>query len=150
MLSMSDDAALDGFARSEDRSAAHQPIVDHVNVLVTTATGAAIDLGCGSGALLEQLTLCRPGLRPVGVEVDPVRARVARQRLDPLGGQVVEADLLDLEAWSSKAWGEGRALVALLMPGRLVEASETQPDAAARLVTALYANVQHIVASTLR
>jgi len=142
---MSDEAALDGFTNPEARSAAHQPIVDRVNALVSAETGVVVDLGCGSGALLERLTLCRPGLRPLGVEVDPARARVARERLDPLGGQVVVVDLLDRQAWSSKAWGEGHALVALLMPGRLVEANITQPDAVAELVTALHANVKHTV-----
>lgn len=135
---MTDDTALDGFADCAARSAAHQPIVDRVGALVGPVAGVAIDLGCGSGALLERLSGCCPGLRPLGIEFDPARAAVANERLVPLGGEVVVADLFDVQAWST-----GPALLALLMPGRLIEGGDTL---ATELLESLRAKVQYIVA----
>jgi len=140
---MSDDslmahAALDGFASATARSAAHQPIVDLVDSLVGATTGAAIDLGCGSGALLEQLSFRCSGLLPVGIELDPTRAAAAKERLASRGGDVIVADLQDVEQWP-----RGPAVIALVMPGRLIEAGETH---AAKVIEALRAKAQHIVA----
>ncbi len=64
--------------------------------LARTGATAVIDLGCGIGS--DLVAFARAGLRVRGVELDPVRASVARANLRALGqeGEVVEADLVDV------------------------------------------------------
>jgi SAM-dependent methyltransferase len=63
---------------------------------------AVIDLGCGIGG--DLVALARAGLRVRGVERDPVRAAIARANLGALGldGEIVEADLADVQPRSDE------------------------------------------------
>lgn len=141
---MDEDPALDGFVTVVDREAAHAPIIEFVVERLGVGGGTVIDLGCGSGALLAQICQRRPGVRPVGVEHDVDRAVRARDRLSGFGGEVVVGDVLDIEEWSSSAWESGPAAVALLMPGRLIEArADGRPTE--QLISALATNVHHVV-----
>jgi len=58
---------------------------------------AVVDLGCGIGG--DLVAFAQAGLRVRGVERDPVRAAMARANLRALGldGEVIEADLADVE-----------------------------------------------------
>ncbi|MGH3457976.1 THUMP-like domain-containing protein [Aeromicrobium sp.] len=70
--------------------------------LVESGVTAVIDLGCGIGG--DLVALARAGLRVRGVELDPVRAAVARANLAALGldGEVVEGDLGDVAPLSDE------------------------------------------------
>lgn len=65
--------------------------------LAAAGVGAVVDLGCGIGG--DLVALARAGLRVRGVERDPVRAAIARANLAALGlpGEVLEADLADVD-----------------------------------------------------
>lgn len=62
--------------------------------LVASGVRAVLDLGCGIGG--DLIACAQAGLRVRGVELDPVRAAIARSNLAALGlpGDVVEADAL--------------------------------------------------------
>ena len=65
--------------------------------LAAADVAAVVDLGCGIGG--DLVALARAGLRVRGVERDPVRAAIACANLGALGldGEVVEADLADVQ-----------------------------------------------------
>lgn len=146
MSSPSDDPQLDGFSTVEGRNTAHRPIVEHVARLLDNGAASVLDLGCGGGALLAGICERHQGVRPIGVEIDVERAARARARLGPLGGDVVGADMFDVGSWADLAWGRHRVDVALLMPGRLLEArSAGDAEASAALIDVLGSNVDHVV-----
>jgi len=64
--------------------------------LVRLGVEAVVDLGCGVGG--DLVAFARAGLRVRGVERDPLRAAMARANLQVLGlgGEVVEADAVDV------------------------------------------------------
>jgi predicted RNA methylase len=70
--------------------------------LKAAGTTAVVDLGCGIGG--DLVAFARAGLRVRGVERDPVRAAIARANLRALrlDGEVVEADLADVQPRSDE------------------------------------------------
>jgi SAM-dependent methyltransferase len=70
--------------------------------LKAAGTTAVVDLGCGIGG--DLVAFARAGLRVRGVERDPLRAAIARANLGALGldGEVIEADLADVEPRSDE------------------------------------------------
>lgn len=70
--------------------------------LAGTGATAVVDLGCGIGG--DLVAFARAGLRVRGVERDPVRASVARANLRALGldGEIVQADLDDVQPRSDE------------------------------------------------
>ncbi len=70
--------------------------------LKAAGTTAVVDLGCGIGG--DLVAFARAGLRVRGVERDPVRAAIARANLGALGldGEVIEADLADVQPRSDE------------------------------------------------
>jgi hypothetical protein len=129
----------DGFATVAARRTAHRPIVALVADVLGDRGGRVLDLGCGSGALLEAITCAAPGVEPYGIEIDGGRAARARVRLSASGGAVFEGDLFALDdPWTGPRWA-----VALVMPGRLLEAPA---EAAARLRTRLASRCDRAIA----
>ena len=70
--------------------------------LKAAGTTAVVDMGCGIGG--DLVAFARAGLRVRGVERDPVRAAIARANLSALGldGEVIEADLADVQPLSDE------------------------------------------------
>ncbi len=129
----------DGFATVAARATAHRPIVALVARVLGDRGGRVLDLGCGSGALLEAITYAAPGVVPYGIEIDGGRAARARVRLSATGGSVFEGDLFALDGpWAGPRWA-----VALVMPGRQLEAPA---EAAARLRERLAARCDRVIA----
>ncbi|MFZ2031035.1 MAG: class I SAM-dependent methyltransferase [Vitreimonas sp.] len=80
-----------------------------------------MDLGCGNGRLVATIARLHPGLIPVGVEIDPLRADRGCDVLNRASGQLYCADIFS----SASPWFEGeRHQLTILMVGRLLEADE--------------------------
>lgn len=106
--------------------------------LLPRSCRSVLDLGCAVGAVGLALKARQPGVRVVGIELDPAMAAVARERID----RVVVGDLGAPDALSSLAderfdgvvagdilehltdpWSVLRALAPLLRPGATIVAS---------------------------
>jgi SAM-dependent methyltransferase len=102
---------LNGFSNAQAMQQAHDVLVQAA-VFRMKATGARVlDLGCGSGVLLERFQR-QYGCDVHGVEDSNVRAGAAQV-------PVTRVDLMDPEKWPSGEWD-----VVIFMPGRLLEAPE--------------------------
>jgi len=120
-------AADNGFASVAAMHDAHRPIVDAANRLLDGRGGDVVDLGCGNGALLASLMDAAPGIMPFGIDLDSSRIAHARTLHPAQASNFFAGDLFD----DSPLWTAGRRYaLALLMPGRLLEA---QPVETARL-----------------
>jgi len=106
---------LNGFSSQAAMEEAHRTILA---VLSTFTPGKLLDLGSGTGRLLELAQ--KTGWSVTGIENDPVRAGAAKVRTK-------RGDLFEVGIW------EGKFDVVLLMPGRLIE----QPEKAEALRAAL-------------
>jgi SAM-dependent methyltransferase len=116
-------ATDNGFGSLQDMRSAHHPIVDVVTEALSGNSGNVIDLGCGNGALLEQLSARVKGIVPFGIDVDAQRIDHARALHPRFADHFVTGDLFD----DDRLWPVGRRYaVALLMPGRLLEADPTR------------------------
>lgn len=123
-------------APADHHAHAYESPRPEVQALVPAGARRILDAGCSSGALGAALK-ARQGAEVVGVEVDPVYAAAARERLDA----VVEADLEELAARPGlrdelgrfdclvaadvlehlrDPWGVLRTLVELVEPGGTV------------------------------
>ena len=115
-----------GFASAEAMDDAHRPIVDAAIAALGGAGGHVMDLGCGNGALLEELVDAAPGVVPFGVDVDPARIAHARTLHPDHAANFVVGDVFD----DPRVWADGRRFaLALLMPGRLLEARPEHAEA---------------------
>lgn len=119
-------AADNGFASEAAMHAAHEPIVRLVAEHFAGRVASVFDLGCGGGALLLALRERHPGLAVGGVDADPARISRARRLLAGQSERLFEGDLCDTAA----AWAGQSVDLAMVMPGRLIEAG---PAGAARL-----------------
>lgn len=115
---------LNGFQTPEAMQEAHTVLLWAYGqpppvALPVAAERHVLDLGCGTGALLDRL----PAASRWGVERDPARAALAQQAPHL---RILVADLFrlpDWQAWASRQWD-----VVLLMPGRLLEAPAEAAD----------------------
>lgn len=113
--SAADIAALNGFGSPEAMDAAHKVVLDVLGAPLTPST--VLDLGCGTGRLLEHAQ--KLGWEVWGVESDEVRAGRATVSVDT-------ADLFDIERWRFNG-----PTTVLLMPGRLIERGVDAPESVA-------------------
>ncbi len=112
-------ASDNGFSSQFAMDSAHRPIVELANAVLSTGGGNVLDLGCGNGALLQKLYEANPTIEPYGIDHDASRVAHARELLADFGNHFMTGDLCD----DDEPWrGERRYRLALLMPGRLVEA----------------------------
>ncbi|MBM7367908.1 class I SAM-dependent methyltransferase [Gordonia hydrophobica] len=88
--------------------AAQGALFDHVfrpatEAIVAAAdlTGTVLDVGCGTGALLEAAAAA--GARPVGVDISPAMIEVAAQRVPDARTLVADAGAADLRALTDGA-----------------------------------------------
>jgi len=72
------------------------------------ANGVVVDLGCGSGALLSRIGLAFPGLRLVGIDMEPRALALARHRLP--SAELMQGDL-DADAGAVPVGGGADAVV---------------------------------------
>lgn len=114
-----------GFGSQDAMDAAHAVVLSALNPI---KPATLLDLGCGSGRLLERAQAL--GWQVRGIELDPERCAEAEVRVDV-------ADIFNLDAWADVEDGT----TVLVMPGRLVE----QPDKAAAFLDALAARASSVV-----
>jgi SAM-dependent methyltransferase len=112
-------ASDNGFESIAAMDDAHRPIVTAAVAALAGRRGNIVDLGCGNGALLDKIVASTRGVVPFGVDVDPTRIEHARTLHSNGADNFIDADIFDeSELWS----GDRRFALAVLMPGRLLEA----------------------------
>jgi len=118
-VSRSRDYASDnGFSTVAAMDEAHAPIVAFASALLGGDRESVLDLGCGNGALLAKLRAAHPGIIPYGVDHDAARIGRGRTLLADYADNFSVGDIFAADA----AWASRRYDLALLMPGRLLEA----------------------------
>jgi SAM-dependent methyltransferase len=127
-------ATDNGFPSVDAMDSAHAPIVALAVATLGTAGGSVLDLGCGNGALLAKVHHATTGVIPVGIDHDPERIAHACVLLPQFADNFRVGDMAE----SEMPWVDGRRYaLALLMPGRLIEAGrERAVSLRARLQTA--------------
>ena len=111
-------AVDNGFAAVEASARAHRPIVEIACAALSGRGGAVLDLGCGNGALLQQIHGRNMAIVPFGIDAVPDRVEHARTLLPQFADHFITGDMFDRnEMWPP----DRRYALALLMPGRLLE-----------------------------
>lgn len=121
-----------GFGGPGHMDASHQPLVDAVKEL--PFTGSVLDLGSGSGTLLEKLAAGREGIVMYGVEMDEQRAARSQARLPH--ARIAAGSMF------GPTWEEARYGLVILMPGRLMAVDETTRAAFLRK---LHSRADHVL-----
>lgn len=81
----------DGFVRAAGLTTVELDVLER---LLGRGRGRCLDLGCGTGVALA--TLARLGWSVVGVDVSADQLRLARQRAEAAGAELVQADAAEL------------------------------------------------------
>lgn len=121
-----------GFGGPGHMEASHRPLVDAVKD--HPFTGNLLDLGSGSGVLLEKLAAGREGTVMHGVEMDAQRAARSQARLPH--ARIVAGSMF------GPTWEEERYGLVILMPGRLMAVDETQRAA---FLQKLHSRADHVL-----
>ena len=131
-------ATDNGFPSAAVMAEAHAPIVAAATAVLPPDGGSVLDLGCGNGALLQKIQRVNSAIVPFGLDIDNGRVAHARQLHPTFADNFFTGDLFTYDI----LWTERRYTVALLMPGRLVEATPAQ---AAQLRSYLQSHCDHIL-----
>ena len=126
-------ATDNGFTSTVAMREAHRPIVELARTVLDGTGGDVLDLGCGNGALLEELVAASPGVVPFGVDLDARRIHHAQLLHPHVADHFQVGDLLDDQVLGPAT---RRFALVLLMPGRLLEASPAAADALRRRLRA--------------
>ncbi len=120
-------ASDNGFNSRRAMEQAHRPIVELAVTTLSDQVGNVLDLGCGNGALLQKILQANPNITPFGLEIEAGRLEHARLLNPKYAGNFSQGNMFD----SDLPWPDQRRYaLAILMPGRLLEA---QPEQASRL-----------------
>jgi hypothetical protein len=114
-----------GFPSEFAMKKAHEPIVDLAAALVAGSSGAILDLGCGNGALLENICNGNSQAIPFGVDSEALKIAHACELFPSYSANFFTGDMFENEA----IWHENRRyILTLLMPGRLLEVAPAQAE----------------------
>jgi len=116
-------ASDNGFSSRPAMDMAYEPILEMAGKVLTGHDSNVLDLGCGNGALLKKIHEAHPQTALFGIDVDPAKIKRARELNSQFADNFISGDMLE----NDLIWAEGRRYaVALLMPGRLLEADSAQ------------------------
>jgi hypothetical protein len=99
---VADEANENGFSNKDAMDAAHAPLLSLLRSHFRNSIpqGYALDLGCGTGALLAKIRASFPELIPIGIEINVERAGAARRKLRVLGGEAFVGNMFSSqEIW---------------------------------------------------
>ena len=132
-------AADNGFSSAAAMARAHRPIVALARRVFGAASGNVVDLGCGNGALVREISEACPKIMPFGIDADAGRIEHARKLLPRFAANFFTGDFFEMD----EPWLNGRRYaLAILMPGRLLEA---RPEEALRLRRRLAAQCDRVL-----
>ncbi len=112
-------ASDNGFNSCLNMDSAHKPIVDLAVSVLPGFGGNILDLGCGNGVLLKKIHEANPETVPFGIDLESSRIEHARLLLPEFVDNLISGDMFEENA----LWSDARRYaLAMLMPGRLIEA----------------------------
>ena len=117
-------ATDNGFTSTREMAAAHKPIVAAATAVFPPDGGSVLDLGCGNGALLQKICQANRAIAPFGVDIDNGRITHACQLHPTFADNFLTEDMFI----NDTIWSERQYTLAILMPGRLLEATPEQAD----------------------
>lgn len=97
---------------------AQKSVVECAVEVLAGRNGKVIDFGCGNGVLLRKIRELNSRIVPYGIEVDEKRLSNIVQVLPQFEENFVVGNMFNNE----KIWQNGKYELAILMPGRLLEA----------------------------
>jgi SAM-dependent methyltransferase len=127
-----------GFTSRYEMDISHEPIIDVASKTLAGLTGDVLDLGCGNGALLEKICRSQELLIPYGIDRNGESLDHARELLPRFREHFVKGNFFDPAVWP----GPGRYTLAILMAGRLLEATA---EDSRRLIATLQARCGQIL-----
>ncbi len=119
-------ASDNGFSTVGKMNMAHEPIVDLATAFLSGKKGNVLDIGCGNGALLLKILQRNPGIVPYGVDVMPERVRHADELMPQFAANFKARNMF---ADPGALWGDKTFSLAIVMPGRFLEAGPERADA---------------------
>lgn len=127
-----------GFVSQIAMQRAQQPILDLVLATLGDDAATVLDLGCGNGALLQQICKANQKVSPFGIDIEPGKIAHARELFPACPEQFVAADFFDAQ----HIWKNDPYSLVLLMPGRLLDARGAR---AQKLKDQLRTNARHLL-----
>jgi uncharacterized protein len=119
-------ASDNGFPSVAAMREAHAPIIKAATEALRGRVGNVIDLGCGNGALLEEIVKGTTAVVPYGVDSDATRVEHARTLQPEFASNFAVGDLFD----DDRLWADGRRFaLAIVMPGRFLEVDAPRAEA---------------------
>lgn len=118
-------ASDNGFSSIAAMELAHEPIIELVSETLDGRSGNVLDLGCGNGALLRKLHERNPAITMFGLDMDPMKITHAKQLNREFEQNFVTANMFDCQDLFKD---DRRYILALLMPGRLMEVEAEERD----------------------
>ncbi|NEQ66796.1 MAG: hypothetical protein F6K21_15080 [Symploca sp. SIO2D2] len=98
---------------------AHKPIVELAANTLADCGGNVLDLGCGNGVLLKKICEANSEAIPFGIEIDSSRVKHTPLLLPEFADNFICGDMFE----DDSLWSDSRRYkLAILMPGRLIEA----------------------------
>jgi SAM-dependent methyltransferase len=102
---------------------AHNPILALVLATLSNREGNILDIGCGNGALLKKLYEANPQTIPFGIEIEPSKIQHGQELLPQFVSNLVCGDVFEEDS----IWADDRHYaLAILMPGRIIEAEDAE------------------------
>jgi hypothetical protein len=112
-----------GFSSRFSMDNAHNPILALVVATLSNREGNILDIGCGNGALLKKIHEANPRTIPFGIEIEPSKIQHGQELLPQFASNLVCGNMFEEDSiWSD----DRRYALAILMPGRIIEAEDAE------------------------